>query len=178
MLTENGSVSESIDVNKTVTQHPFFVSLAKEGNVINNDNLNQIKDEDKQDLHPEILKLYEMIGYDKEYQYKYYTFLSLNEIIKRKNNYTHIYDIALKYMGLGHVLVISYHLESERFIFRMDGGSNGWDREANYQRYKNFNLTNQDQNYSDEENPTEYIIDKLYTFGQMLNIITSVNTEY
>jgi hypothetical protein len=168
MLITEGTVSNSIDDNNTVTEHPFFFSSATNGISINDfNNKCEIKEEHKQFLHPELLKLYEKIGYNKEYLFKSYTFLTLNELIKRKGTYENLYDIALTYLGLGHILVISYHPKSERFFFRMDGGSNGYDREANYNKYKNCDINT----INNEENPTRYEYDTLYTFEEVISII-------
>ena len=169
MLISEGTVSDYID-NNTVTNDPFFNSLAKNGISINDlNNEYEIKDEDKKILHPEILKLYERIGYYKEYQFKYYTFMTLNEILKRKVNYENLYDIALRYHGMGHILLISYHPKSERFFFRMDGGSNGYDREYNYNKYKNYDINT----INKEKNPTRYNYDTLYTFEEIISIINN-----
>ena len=169
MLINEGTVSDCID-NNTVTNDPFFNSLAKNGISINDlTNEYEIKNKDKKILHPEILKLYERIGYNNEYQFKYYTFMTLNEIIERKNNYENFIDIALKYQGLGHILLISYHIKSNKFFFRMDGGSNGYDRENNYNKYKKFNTNS----HNNEKNPTSYNYDILYTYNEMINIINN-----
>lgn len=169
MLINEGTVSDNID-NNTITNHPFFYSSANDGISINNlDNIYEIEDQDKNILHNEILKLYQKIGYNKEYQFKYYTFMTLNEIIERKNNYENFIDIALKYLGLGHILLISYHIKSNKFFFRMDGGSNGYDRENNYNKYKKFDTNN----HNNEKNPTIYNYDILYTFNEMINIINN-----
>jgi len=172
MLRSEGTISNNLTEEYIVTKSPFFISNAKNGISIKDlDNtMCKILDKDKKILHPEILKLYEIISYDKEYQFKLYSFMSLNEIIKRKDNYTHFYDLALKYHGLGHILLISYYPPSEKFFFRMDGGSNGWDREAYYNKYKNYNPDI--CNISKEENPTNYKYKTLYTFEQMMSIIS------
>ena len=39
-------------------------------------------------------------------------------------------------MGMGHVEVVSCDLETHLLFYRPDGGSNSYDREANYQRYE------------------------------------------
>lgn len=63
-------------------------------------------------------------------------FLSANEIESREKNYEYkMVDIAVKYQGMGHVLVISYIPETDRFFFRQDGGSSYHDRERYYTKY-------------------------------------------
>ena len=172
MITSTGRVSNNLNKNETVTSHPFFISNASIGQTIVelHDN-HEILKKDKDMLHPEIFALYEKIGYEKEYLFKMFTFMTLREIINRKDNYEHIYDIAVKYLGLGHILLISYHPVSQKFIFRRDGGSNGWDREYNYNLYKNYNI---DSNMiCKEENPDNYKFDTLYTFEQLMSILNT-----
>ncbi len=183
MLTEEGYVSENITKEESATNHPFFRSLAT--NNISIKDINNsiiIQDQEKIFLHPEILKLYEIIGYDKEYNYKNYTFMTLNEIIERKNNYTNFYDIALTYIGMGHILLISYYPTKNNFFFRRDGGSNGYDREEYYNKYKNFiieeNENEEYKNIEENENPTTYLIDKLYTFEQIVSILNNSENNY
>lgn len=175
MITEEGIVSDNLSPSDIVINHPFFQSAAATGNKIEQDNIYEISENDKIILHPEILKLYEKIGYDKEYLFKNFTFMTLREILNRKDNYAHIYDIAVKYLGLGHILLISYHSDSQKFIFRRDGGSNGWDREHNYNLYKNYNI-DKTQTCS-EDNPRNYSFNILYTFEQVMSILTNNNNE-
>ena len=44
-------------------------------------------------------------------------------------------DIGLKYYGLGHVKVITLCRETRKFFVRIDGGSNGYDRDSNYNNF-------------------------------------------
>ena len=109
--------------------------------------------------------------------------MKLTEILERKNSYKYMYDIALKYHGLGWVVLISYHKTSGKFLFRMDGGSSGWDRQANYKKYENFNPINNEINNpinnqinnQIEKNASNYSYDTLYTFEQVMSIINSDN---
>jgi hypothetical protein len=178
MLTRQGTVSNNITNELRVTNHPFFISNAINGTPMkySTETKYQILEEDANLLHKEILNLYKTIGYDKEYKIKLYSFMSLNEIIERKSNFEYFYDIALKYLGMGHIVLISYHQKSNRFFFRRDGGSNGWDREANYNKYKNYEPDI--NNIEKEENPIDYSLDILYTFEQMMNIINNSSEEY
>lgn len=179
MLIEEGDVSENITKEYWVTNHPFFRSLAT--NNISIKDINNsiiIQDQHEMFLHPEILKLYKIIGYDKEYNYKNYTFMTLNEIIERKNNYNYFYDIALTYMGMGHILLISYYPTKKKFFFRRDGGSNGYDRQEYYNKYKNFIIEEKENKENENENPTTYLIDQLYTFEQIVSILNNSENNY
>lgn len=43
-------------------------------------------------------------------------------------------DLGMRYAGMGHVFIHSYHLPTGRMITLLDGGSNGWDQEENHKR--------------------------------------------
>ena len=47
------------------------------------------------------------------------------------------------YHGMGHYLVLSYSTEYNRFFIKMNGGSNGWDREINEKKYYEDSLQEQ-----------------------------------
>tara|TARA_B110000858_G_C17731837_1_gene440512 strand:- start:283 stop:744 length:462 start_codon:yes stop_codon:yes gene_type:complete len=79
-------------------------------------------------------------SYNQEIYLNNWTFFSLDEIIKRnkilnENNIKAI-DICLQYRGLGHINVIHYDYTNNTFYERYDGGSNGYDREINWENYK------------------------------------------
>ena len=44
-------------------------------------------------------------------------------------------DIGLVYRGLGHVLTLRMDIRNGELFMQPDGGSNGWDREAYYNKY-------------------------------------------
>ena len=100
----------------------------------------------------------------------------------KEHNYTNFYDIALTYIGMGHILLISYYPTKNNFFFRRDGGSNGYDREEYYNKYKNFiieeNENEEYKNIEENENPTTYLIDKLYTFEQIVSILNNSENNY
>ena len=63
--------------------------------------------------------------------------MSLNDIYKqytelKKENQDRIISFAFAYLGMGHIIMISYDPETKKIYYRRDGGSNGWDREFNY----------------------------------------------
>ena len=61
-----------------------------------------------------------------------------------------VFDIGFRYMGMGHIEIISCDLESHLLFFHPGGGSNGWDRESNFneivkngpQKYNQFFFSN------------------------------------
>ena len=55
---------------------------------------------------------------------------------ERYNNFkkvgqAHICDIACRYYGMGHIIVLSWNSKAKSFILRRDGGSNDYDRIEN-----------------------------------------------
>jgi len=48
-------------------------------------------------------------------------------------------DIGLKYCGLGNVYVFSWSKSLQKVFIRIDGGSNGYDRQYNYEFFMNPN---------------------------------------
>jgi hypothetical protein len=94
-------------------------------------------------LPKELKILYSHIGDSKEYTHKCgWIFKSLSNITTE--TYEHFIDIAYSYAGLGHVNVLAYHPESKKYFTRMDGGSNGYDREENYKAYKSYKPTHEE----------------------------------
>ena len=66
-----------------------------------------------------------------------YKFMSLTKCLENykhycNNNQHSVFDIAYRYEGIGHITVISCDLNNHLLFERRDGGSNGYDREDNY----------------------------------------------
>jgi hypothetical protein len=89
-------------------------------------------------LNRNIILIYKILGNTAtEIYLKDWTLFSLDKALELYNDYcekgqTNIFDIGFKYMGMGHVDVISCDLESHLLFFRPDGGSNGYEREIHY----------------------------------------------
>ena len=47
-------------------------------------------------------------------------------------------DIGFRYMGMGHIKMVFYDPINKCYFFRHEGGSNGYDREYNYNKLKNY----------------------------------------
>ena len=131
-------VSEKNDSN--VTQHPFFQSNCK-----NNINLHTTELDteyliflNKYPIDLNLKSVYTIVGELKEISIKDFTFLSLKEIKERADNFSHFLDLGLSYIGMGHVKVLSVSKKDGLFFFRNDGGSNGYEREDNYNKYKDY----------------------------------------
>ena len=55
-----------------------------------------------------------------------WTFMSLKEIEKRAKN--NLYDFATTYLGMGHIMVLSWRKSDSMCFYRWAAGSNGYDR--------------------------------------------------
>ena len=67
----------------------------------------------------------------------HYPFLSEEEVERRweamvEEGQRRMVDLAIAYAGMGHVTVLSYDPITDGVFTGLDGGANGWDREANH----------------------------------------------
>ena len=87
---------------------------------------------------------YEILGNpDIEVYIGDWTIMSFNEALKQYKQYceegqTNIFNIGYRYLGMGHIEVLSCNLYNHLLFLRNDGGSNGWDREYNHKKIINF----------------------------------------
>ena len=128
-------------VENSLTDNPFFFSsVVEEKKYI--DTQNPILDSDREtfnSLPTDLRVLYSRIGSNQEYMHTSgFVFLTLKEIKRRSKSHTHFLDVAVAYAGMGWVHVLAYHKDSNKYFVRMDGGSNGYDREDNYNKYKEY----------------------------------------
>jgi hypothetical protein len=85
-------------------------------------------------LNRNIKVIYELLGHPhKEIYYGPWTIMSLDEALKRykelcSKGQTCVFDIGYKYDGMGYINVLSCDLTSHLLFYRMDGGSNDYDR--------------------------------------------------
>ena len=96
-------------------------------------------------LNRHIKILFELIGNPEiEIYIGDWTIMSVNQCLERYNQLCKdnpdniVFDIGFRYMGMGHVQMISCNLYNHLLFYRDDGGANGWEREANYDSLKNF----------------------------------------
>lgn len=73
---------------------------------------------------------------DDEIKSQGFTLMSLSQIEKDEDNYLGFVDIGIKYMGMGHIMVLSIDKVTGNLFIRTDGGSNGYDREAYWKYYQ------------------------------------------
>jgi hypothetical protein len=137
-MFSNGKV---LSVDHSLTENPFFFSSGIEEKVYL-ETQNPILEKDKDifnTLPKELRVLYSRIGSNTEYSHQCgLTFLKLDEIKRRSKSHTNFIDVAIAYAGMGWVHVLGYHTESNKYFLRLDGGSNGYDREDNYRKFKDY----------------------------------------
>ena len=108
--------------NHNSTSIPFFArSQHIDDFIINN---NKINNNIPERLNRNIKLIYELLGDNEKEIYKNYCSHGQNKI----------FDIGYRYMGMGHIEMISCDLDTHLLFYRPDGGSNGWDREANFKK--------------------------------------------
>ena len=77
------------------------------------------------------------------YYNRYWTFMSLYRVMEqlkhyRDNGQRDLIDLGFTYGGMGHIMKFSYIPSTQTYVFLMDGGSSGWDREAHFRGSSNF----------------------------------------
>ena len=83
-------------------------------------------------------------GPDREFYFRNWTFMSLQQVMETYNEYLRagqkdLVDIAYIYGGMGHIMRICYIPSKDSYVFLCAGGSNGWEREANHISTIKFN---------------------------------------
>ena len=85
-------------------------------------------------LNRNIKVIYDLLGHQKkEIYYGPWTIMSVDEALQRYKELTrqgqsNVFDIGYKYGGMGYIDVLSCDLTSHLLFYRVDGGSNGYDR--------------------------------------------------
>ena len=151
-LTSAKNILQQCSFSKLGTKSveaPFFIpDLEKKeiaDDLVNKANGDSMKDNtvilavgDRVNLPAELLRIYMLLdSNDREFTYHTFTFFPITELKRRleifeKSNQLQVCDVAISHHGLGHVVVLSWDRKNNRFFLRMDGGSNGYDRDANW----------------------------------------------
>ena len=85
-------------------------------------------------LNKNIKVIYQILGHQKkEIYYGQWTIMSIDEALERykelvSQGQTNVFDIGYKYGGMGYIDVLSCDLTSHLLFYRVDGGSNDYDR--------------------------------------------------
>ena len=104
-------------------------------------------------------------AFNKEIYINEYTFLSIKKILDlvksyKNDNIDNIIDIGFIYEGMGWIKVIYYNTKFNKLFFRIDGGSNGYDRLDNYNKMKIMSKIDK----------IELINSVAYNFEEILNL--------
>ena len=89
-------------------------------------------------LNRNIGLIYDILGNSKKEIYiGEWTIMTLEKALEQydyycKDNQKRVFDIGFRYLGMGHIELIACDLETHLLFYHRGGGSNGWDREANY----------------------------------------------
>lgn len=80
---------------------------------------------------------------DREFTLHEWTFMSIKTIENRldvyhKGGQHQVCDLAHRYMGMGHIEVITLDIETGLVFLRHDGGSSDWDRHPNWEFIRDF----------------------------------------
>lgn len=90
-------------------------------------------------LNCNIKNIYEIIGnMEREVYLGEWTIMTIKRALKiydeyKKNGQEIVFDFGFRYMGMGHIEIVSCNLEDYTIFFHPGGGSNGYDRENNFQ---------------------------------------------
>ena len=130
-VLKKGTISTN---NYTSSDKPFFIKNSTESFT----QYNELKLQIPENLNNNVKLIYEIFGNEKKEIYlDEWTIMSLEEALKRYKDLcaqgqNNVFDIGFRYIGMGHVEMISCDLQSHLLFYRPDGGSNGWDRENNF----------------------------------------------
>lgn len=163
--------------NYDSTDKPLFHQNVNSNNIENNcesiiqnnDNIELI-DKFKKLIQDEILLDFYINNnaYNKELYINNWTFMSIKKILEINEQYksdhiNNIVDIGFRYSGLGWIKLAFYDTELKKILYRMDGGSNGYDRADNYNKLKRYKSSS-------------YVYNGI-SFTQFLNEINDMDSE-
>ena len=127
--------------NYQSSSQPFFIQEHSENFKIGYNTLPELPER----LNRNFKTFYEYVGNpNKEVYINEWTIMSLDESLKRykelcSNGQTNVFDIGYRYLGMGHIEMLSCNLYNNLLFYRRDGGSSGIESEYNYNKLLNFN---------------------------------------
>ena len=104
-------------------------------------------------LNRNIKLMYDILGNSKKEIYiGEWTVMCLERALEQyecyyKDGQKKVFDIGFRYLGMGHIELIACDLETHMLFYHRGGGSNGWDREDNYNNIINYTGKEYDQFY-------------------------------
>ena len=90
-------------------------------------------------LNCNVKTIYEIIGnMEREIYLGEWTIMTIKRAFEiygqyKNNGQKTVFDFGFRYMGMGHIEIVSCNLEDYSIFFHPAGGSNGYDRESNFQ---------------------------------------------
>lgn len=145
-VLNKGHISQN---NYDSTKQPFFLKNKNQEFIIDFQKIQGLPER----LNRNIIAIYNIIGNPEcEVYLNEWTIMSCEKAIQIYNNYcqdtiTNIFDIAFRYLGMGHVEVLSCDLNTHLLFYRPDGGSSGIEREYNYNKFKKEGIGGYSQFY-------------------------------
>jgi hypothetical protein len=124
----------AISSNDYVSSNEAFFKNDSTGQPFQQFNMLFINAQIPEGLNRNIKVIYQLLGHQKkEIYYGQWTIMSLDEALQRYNELvrqgqTNVFDIGYKYGGMGYINVLSCDLTSHLLFYRVDGGSNDYDR--------------------------------------------------
>jgi len=129
-VLNKGTISTN---NYTSSDKPLFMKNSTESFT----QYNNLKLQIPENVNRNVKLIYEIFGNEqKEIYLDEWTIMSLEEALKRykelcEKGQDNVFDIGFRYLGMGHIEIISCDLKSHLLFYRPDGGSNDWDRITN-----------------------------------------------
>ena len=129
-VLNKGTISTN---NYTSSDKPLFMKNSTESFT----QYNNLKLQIPENVNRNVKLIYEIFGNEqKEIYLDEWTIMSLEEALKRYKEFCaegqdNVFDIGFRYLGMGHIEIISCDLKSHLLFYRPDGGSNDWDRITN-----------------------------------------------
>jgi len=124
----------AISSNDYVSSNEAFFKNDSTGQPFQQFNMLFINAQIPEGLNRNIKVIYQLLGHQKkEIYYGQWTIMSLDEALQRykelvNQGQTNVFDIGYKYGGMGYIDVLSCDLTSHLLFYRVDGGSNDYDR--------------------------------------------------
>ena len=156
------SVQSKIQITDTeyqfdVRNNPFFyqpnTSHILEASTPNIDKFKTVQDNIPSNVHfnPWVMSVYIISGEpDRGITIGEWTLYSLKQTIERlislrqEHSSINWTDLGHRYMGLGHIEVLRMDINTGELFIQPDGGSNGYDRIAYWEQYKNQKIDKSD----------------------------------
>ena len=139
-LTYDGKKGE---IDHDSAMQPFFTKAPEEGDrarQLDFESEETAKIIDANNIPTPLATLFKVIGHpSREYYFNNWILLNLNKIVnvynsKVEKGQNNIIDFSVMYMGMGHCIVCAMDPRDKKVFYRHDGGSNGWERQHNYEK--------------------------------------------